>query len=134
MRKLLLLAAILLTAGRAEAGPLDWIKHHKRFLLMEGAAIGAASIHAYGLHHCRSTGSVERCQSSYGAAWASWGIISGMNIIVMPTLAESCWREDGGKFCYIPAYGGSAGQLGFGISQWRKEKHVETDLRILTRH
>lgn len=133
MRKVLLLAAILLTTGRAEAGPLEWIKTHKRFLLMEGAAIGAASIHAAGLHHCRRTG-VENCQAKYGAAWASFGVITGMNVIVMPVLAESCWKNGEGKFCYIPAYGGSAAQFGFGVSQWRKEKHVETDLRILTRH
>jgi hypothetical protein len=127
-----LLVLFLFFTFSAEAGPLDWMKHHKRFLLMESAAVGAASIHAYGLHHCRQTG-VENCQAKYGSAWASFGIIAGMNVIVMPALAEGCWKNQGGKFCNILAYGGSAGQLGFGISQARKEKHVETDLRVLTR-
>jgi hypothetical protein len=57
-----------------------------------------------------------------------------MNVIVMPALAESCWRGGQGKFCYVLGYGGSVSQLGFGISQWHKgyEPHrVETDAPML---
>lgn len=127
MKRLLIL--FLLFALPVSAGPLNWAKHHKRFLFMEGIAVGAASIHAYGLHHCRQTG-VENCQAKYGSAWTSFGIITGMNVIVMPSLAEGCWKNEGGKFCNVLAYGGIAGQVGFGIAQWRKEKHAETDLRF----
>jgi hypothetical protein len=102
---------------------------------MEGFAIGAAAVHAHGLHECRETG-VENCQAQYGAAWASFGIVTGINVIVMPSLAESCWKGDGGKFCYVLGYGGSAGQLGFGIAQWRKgEEDARSDsFRSLLQH
>jgi hypothetical protein len=123
---------ILFFALPAEAGPLNWAKHHKRFLLMEGAAIGAASIHAYGLHHCRQRG-VEKCSERYGSAWQFYAWTTGITVVAMPAVAEGCWRDGHGKFCNVLAYGGSAAQLGFGISQWRKEKHAETDLRVLAR-
>lgn len=113
--------AFLLLAGTVDAGPKHWIATHKRFLLMEGAAIGAASIHAYGLHHCRQSG-IENCQAKYGAAWASFGIVTGLNLVVMPSVAESCWKNEGGKFCNAFAYGSSAAQFGFGINQLKKEK------------
>lgn len=112
-----LLFAILLTAGRAEAGPKHWIQHHKRFLLMEGAAIGAASIHAYGLHHCRRANGVEPCDSHYGEAWAAFGVVTGMTVVAMPIVAESCWRGGEGHFCDIFAYSGSAAQAGWGIHE-----------------
>jgi hypothetical protein len=103
----------------AQAGPLDWAKHHKRFLLMEGAAIGAASIHAYGLHHCRRTNGVEPCDAHYGSAWANFGMVTGLNVIVMPAVAEGCWKDDGGKWCNLLAYSGSTGQAIWGIHEWK---------------
>jgi hypothetical protein len=124
MKRLLLI--FLLLAQPVSAGPLEWAKHHKRFLLMEGAAIAGASIHAYGLHHCRRTNGVEPCDEHYGAAWASYGILTGMNVIVMPSVAESCWKDDGGKWCNLLAFGGSATQAGWGIHEWRiKERNPD---------
>lgn len=130
MRRLLIL--FLLFALPAEAGPKHWIAHHKRFLLMEGAAIGSAIVLAKGVDHCRSTG-VEKCAGQYGASWAIVGFSIGANF-AMTAAAEGCWKNEGGKFCNALAYGGSAGQLGFGISQFRKEPHAEMDLRSFIRH
>lgn len=126
-----LLIFFLLFAPLAEAGPKYWIAHHKRFLLMEGGAVGSAIVLAKGVDRCRSTG-VEKCVGQYGAAWGIVGFTIGANF-AMTAAAEGCWKNDGGKFCNVLAYGGSAGQLGFGIAQWRKENHAETNLFALTR-
>lgn len=123
MRKLLLF--LLLCAPAAQAGPIDWVKHHKRFLLMEGAAITGASIHAAGLHHCRRTNGVEPCDAHYGEAWASFGIVTGLNVIVMPSVAEACWKDGGGKFCYALAYSGSSAQAAWGVHEWSIYKRRE---------
>lgn len=135
MRRLaIIIAAVLLLAPCAPTNPLTrawhFVGHHKRFFIMEGVAIGAATVDAYGLSRCRQTG-VENCRAKYGAAWASYGFITGINVVAMPALAESCWKGDGSnKFCYVLGYGGSMGQLGFGIAQWHKgyePRHVEAD-------
>jgi hypothetical protein len=102
----------------ATAGPLDWAKHHKRFLLMEGAAITAASIHAAGLHHCRHYAGVEACDAHYGAAWGAYGFATGLTVVAMPAVAEGCWKSGQGKFCNLFAYGGSAVQAGWGLHEF----------------
>lgn len=137
MRRLiliLLVAVSLLSPTPTPANPFartwHFVGHHKRFFIMEGFAIGAATVDAYGLSRCRQTG-VENCRAKYGAAWASYGFVTSINVVAMPALAESCWKGDSGnKFCYVLGYGGSAGQLGFGIAQWHKgyePRHVEAD-------
>lgn len=126
-----LLIIFLLFALPAEASPKHWIAHHKRFLLMESAAVGSAIVLVKGVNHCRASG-VEKCVGQYGAAWGIVGFTIGANF-AMTAAAEGCWKNDGGKFCNVLAYGGSAGQLGFGIAQWRKENHAETNLFALTR-
>jgi hypothetical protein len=112
-------ALLAFVAGSAQAGPLNWAKHHKRFLAMEGAAIAGASIHAAGLHHCRRVNGVEPCDAHYGAAWASFGFTTGITTIVFPAVAEGCWSNSGGKFCNIFAYTPSTIQAGWGIHEWR---------------
>ena len=125
MKRLLIL--FLLFALPVKAGPLDWVKHHKRFLLMESAAIGAAGLHAYGLHKCRHNNGVEPCDEHYGAAWAFFGVVTGVNMVVLPAVAEGCWKDGHGKFCNIFAYGGSAAQAGYGIYQARIRREHEHD-------
>jgi hypothetical protein len=100
-----------------EAGPRHWISTHKRFLLMESAATGSAIIAAKGLAHCRSTG-VEKCTGHYGAAWGIYGAGAGLNF-AMTAAAEGCWKSEGGKFCNLLAYGGSAWQTAYGVHEWR---------------
>lgn len=117
MKKILLCLALLVGWQSAQAGPIDWIKNHKRFLLMEGAAVAGASIDAWGLHHCRVPG-VERCTAHYGEAWASFGVATGMTTVVLPAIAEGCWNDEGGKFCYIFAYGGSTVQAAWGLHEY----------------
>jgi hypothetical protein len=117
IRKLFTIAALLIFTSTVNAGPIEWAKHHKRFLLMEGAAVGSAIIGAQGLKACRSTG-VEKCTAHYGAAWATFGVGTGLNF-AMTGVAEGCWKNEGGKFCNIFAYGGSAVQAGWGIHEWR---------------
>jgi len=125
----LLLASL---AGPAQAGPRDWLSHHKRFLLMESAALGASAIHASGLHHCRKLNGVEPCDSHYGAAWASFGITAGLTTIVLPATAEGCWKDEGGKWCNLLAYSGSAAQAGFGLGQWRK-RNAKSEEKVIAK-
>ena len=117
MTKLFLLSLALLLTLPAEAGPIHWMKRHPvaTSFLAGGAA---AAIHAVGLRHCRQ-GSVENCQAKYGSAWASFGLVTGTNFAVIAA-TSGCWKDQDRKFCSIFAYGGSAAQAGFGVSQWRK--------------
>jgi hypothetical protein len=132
VKRFAILAAALLFSASIRAGPIDWAKHHKRFLLMEGAAIAAASIHAAGLHHCRNVNGVEPCDEHYGAAWAGFGVSTGFTTIVFPAIAEGCWRNSGGKFCNVFAYTPSAVQAGWGIHE--ATIHVtKTDTTSFTR-
>lgn len=119
LRPLTVLMLLLIPLSSAEAGPKNWISHHKRFLIMEGAAIAGAAIHYAGLHHCRHTNGVEPCDLHYGEAYANFWIVTSLTTIVMPSVAESCWKNDGGKFCNVLAYGGSAGQAAWGVREWR---------------
>jgi hypothetical protein len=112
-----MLSLILLSS--VEAGPKDWIKHHKRFLIMEGAAITGAAIHYSGLRHCRRLNGVEPCDLHYGAAWANFWVVTSLTTVVMPSVAESCWKNEGGKFCYALAYGGPIAQSSWGAHEWR---------------
>lgn len=126
MRKLLLIvAAILLTAGRVEAGPLDLLKHPIRTMQRHPVATAfafagvAATVDFFGLRHCRE-GSVENCRSQYGSAYGSFGAATGANFAVIAA-TSGCWRDQNKAFCSIFSYGGSAVQLGFGINQFRKK-------------
>ena len=101
-----------------EAGPLHWAKHHKRFLIMESVAVTASVVHLEGMRHCR-TGNVEHCDEHYGAANAFFWVNAGMSTVAMPALAESCWKNDGGKLCYALGYGWPAYQFATGIRDFR---------------
>lgn len=131
MRKIIAVVILcLFVTGSAKADPFSslwhWAGHHKRFLLMEGAAVGAASVHAYGLHHCRRLNGVEPCDAHYGEAWMSFAFATGLTTVVMPALAEGCWHaNDDSKACYPLAYGGSAVQLGWGVHEARISEHAE---------
>jgi len=94
---------------------------------MESAALGAAGLHAYGLHKCRHNNGVEVCSEGYGSAWAFFGVATGVNVIVLPAVAEGCWKDGHGKFCNIFAYGGSATQAGYGIYQGRIHEKDNSD-------
>lgn len=132
-RLLIVCVTILALATPSSANPLSktwhWAGTHKRFLIMEGVAVGAAGLHAYGMHKCRSINGVEPCQSHYGAAWATYGFVTGITVIAMPAVAEGCWKNEGGKFCYALAYGGSAYQAGWGIYQSRIRQPHEVEFR-----
>jgi len=121
MKKVALLVLLLLGWQPVQANPFSKIKDfgvtHKRFELMEGAAVAGALIHRYGLHHCR-LGGVERCDEHYGAAWAMFGFTTGLTTIVLPAIAEGCWKDSqDAKFCYVFAYSGSSFQTGWGIHE-----------------
>lgn len=119
MKRLVIL--FLLFTIPAQAGPLHWLKqqfveHPTRTAFVVGGA--AATIHGLALAHCRE-GSVENCQAKYGAAWKSFGFATGANLAVI-TSTHGCWKDQPAKFCSLFAYGGSAAQAGFAVSQWRK--------------
>ncbi len=123
MIRILFLCLLFGFSSPANAGPRHWLAHHKRFLAMEGVAITGASIHAAGLHHCRRLNGVEPCDEHYGEAWAMFGIVTGVNTIVMPAIAEGCWKDQktqnrSGKFCNIFAYGGSGTQAAWGVHEF----------------
>lgn len=123
MKKLLLALFIAMLPIQAQANPLDWVRTHKRFLIMEGAAVTAASIHAAGLHHCLR-GDVERCpEEGYGPNWALYGVLTGWSVVVGPALAEKCWNDSSDwKGCYFFAYSGAAAQTSLGIYDFRNYK------------
>jgi hypothetical protein len=112
---------VLLLAQAASAGPhpIRWAKRHP-FIVKEGAAIMGASIHAYGLAHCRR-GDVERCDAGYGAAWGTFGMTTGLSTLVFVPLSEKCDHEDQGRaFCGVIALGLPAGQALWGIHEYRQ--------------
>lgn len=122
-RKLLALFLCCFLVPAANANPFakvyHYVGHHKRFFAMEGAAIGGAALHAYGLNHCRRPpGDVERCDEGYGSAWAGFGSTTGFTVVVLPSVAEACWKHDGGKPCYALAFGGTAFQAAWGIHEY----------------
>lgn len=137
MRILALLATLFL-ASAAQAGPIEWAKHHKRFLLTEGAAIGASAFTSAGVHHCREVNGVEPCLAHYGAAWATQGFDSGMIVIVFPAVAEGCWRDstpNNSPWCGILSWIPSAAEFGFGVKEWRThEKEVDLSSVVLVHH
>jgi hypothetical protein len=130
MRRAIFLSLFVLYASLpAQAGPLTWAKRQFREHPQRTAFVVAgvaAGVHAAGLAHCRQ-GSVENCQAKYGAAWQSYAFATGANLAVV-SATSGCWKEQSEKFCSIFAYGGSAAQAGFGISQWRKYAKPEMDL------
>lgn len=131
-RRIVILAlAVLALPVAAPANPLGglwhWAGRHKRFLLMEGTAITAAAIHYKGLNHCRKVAGQEACDEHYGEAYGFYWFVTGVNLIAMPAAAEGCWKNDGGKFCYILAYSGPAYQAWHGIYEWRINKPREIE-------
>lgn len=129
-----LAALLLIFTIPVEAGPKHWIAHHKRILLVEGAAFGAAAIHYKGLDRCRRMNGPEPCDEHYGAAWAVFGFVTVVNVVAMPAVAEGCWKDGHGKFCNIFAYGGSAAQAGWGLHEATiRRKHEEVNFAFAVR-
>src|SRR5438876_9752509 len=132
---LLSLAVSLSIVPSLNAGPIDWTKHHKRFLLMEGAAVTGAIIHYKGLRHCQRFNGVEPCDEHYGSAWAMYGVTTAFTAIALPATAEGCWKDnDSARFCYLFAYGGSAFQTSWGIHEWTIGRGRERDHDFRPRH
>lgn len=137
MRHTATILALLLAAGMAQAGPIDWL--HSARLAMDAhpktvkfaAAFVAAGIHAAGLRHCRQ-GSVENCDGKYGAAWGIFATVTVANLIMVPVS-----EKIEGKTGWAISLGSSGAQLGHGIYEWRKkanETHVDMSRVILVRH
>lgn len=118
MRRLLLLCVVSgLWLSSASAGPIEWVKHHKRFLFMEGAAVAGAVIHHEGLSRCRRFG-VERCDAHYGSAWGAYWFTTGLTTVAFPATAEGCWKSQQGKWCGLISYVPSSIQAGWGVHEW----------------
>lgn len=127
MKKLVLVCLILgLWCVRpVQAGPWEWAKNHKRFLLMEGAAVAGAVVQREGIKHCR-LGDVEQCPEGYGETWGWYWAITTWSVVVSPAIAEACWKStDDAKGCYFFAYNGSVYQTSAGIYDWRNFKPKE---------
>jgi hypothetical protein len=113
-----LLIALLLFAAPTQAGPRHWVKTHKRFLFAAGAEAAAFTIQWKGQTYCQR-GEHEACTLGYGGYrsrgfnWFSLGM-SG----AMLGAAEGCWKNEGGKFCNVLAYGVPATQTAFGIHDY----------------
>jgi hypothetical protein len=118
MKVFVLFVGLLFGCQAVRAGPVDWVKRHKRFLAMEGVGLVGVGVHAWGLHRCRKI-SVEFCDEHYGAAWAGFGVSAGMSLIAFPAMAEGCWSDDRkGKFCQVLAYAPAGVQLGWGAHEY----------------
>lgn len=116
--KIALLTALLLFAIPAQAGPITWVKHHKRFLSAAGAVAGASIIQWKGSSYCQR-GEHERCDLGYGSYHSNGFKIFTISMDgAMLGAAEGCWKDEGGKFCYALAYGTPAVQAGFGIHDY----------------
>lgn len=116
MKKLIIL--FLIATISTQAGPISWAKHHKRFLLMESAAVAASTVHLYGLRHCRR-GNIEHCDEGYGSANANFWVVTGFSVVTFPSIAEGCWKENfDAKFCYIFAYGFTGYNAAVGVRDW----------------
>lgn len=116
-----LIFALLVIMQPVCAGPhpIRWAKRHP-FIVKEAAAVLGASVHAYGLQHCRA-GDVERCNAHYGAAWMQFGFTTGLSTLVFVPLSEKCNHEDQGRaFCGVVGYGASAAQAAWGVHQYRR--------------
>lgn len=113
------LVLLLFSCQGVQAGPIEWIKrqsreHPTRTAFVVG--VGAAVVHGLALRHCRQNFGPEPCDEHYGAAWAAFGFVTGANM-AMIGVSDSCRKNDGGKFCNVLAYGGSAAQTGWGIHE-----------------
>lgn len=129
--KWFVLFLFLLAAPPAFSNPLKRVAHavttHKRFWIMEGAAIAGATVHAVGLRHCRR-GDVEQCDEKYGQAWAWYGFISGYSLIAQPAIAEGCWKENpDAKFCRLFAHSATAYQFSQGVLDFRAYRPKSAD-------
>ena len=122
VRGISLLVALIL-ATPTNAGPINWAKHHKRFLFIEGAALTGAAIHYKGLNHCRKVNGPEPCDEKYGSAYPMFWTWTGLSAIAFPAIAEGCWKDNpDAKFCNLFAYGSSVTQASWGIHEWSISK------------
>jgi len=128
VKRLFLIALVLILAPSADAGPLHWLRQHPKTSKLIAAGF-AAGVAAGGLHSCRTRG-VEFCDGKYGSAWGIFGAVTAANLIMIPVS-----EKIGGWQGNVISYGGSAAQLSHGLYEWRKGYHAdETDLRVLARH
>lgn len=122
MRKTILFVVSLLFAFPVQAGPINWVKHHKRFLLAAGAVAGASIVQWKGTSYCQR-GDVEQCIEGYGSRRAFNGFSIGLSSAMLGA-AEGCWKNDGGKICYGLAYGFPVIQTAFGIRDFLSYKPI----------
>jgi len=113
MRRILYSLVLFLAAPTiCFGGPISWLKAHPKTTKLLAAGI-SAGVYAEGLHECRLHG-VENCDAHYGAAWATYGVTVGLDLLAIP-ISEKI----GGKAGAAISFGGSAAMLGWGIYQWR---------------
>jgi hypothetical protein len=131
-----LLVLLLVIAQPSTAGPKEWVKHHKRFLLAAGTITAASIIQYKGTSYCQR-GDVERCNEGYGSRrtfdWISVGTSAAML-----GAAEGCWKDQPSwKFCYGLAYGMPTYQTYAGLhdfASYRPETdHVHQAIHLLSR-
>jgi hypothetical protein len=113
LRHMAAILTLFLLALPAEAGPLNWLRHHPKTSKLIVAGV-AAGVHFRGLQRCRQTG-VEKCDGQYGAAYGIWGAVTAANFVMIPVSEKL-----GGWQGNVISYGGSAAQLGHGIIEWQK--------------
>ena len=129
MRKLMILGlAALIAAGPVGAGPINWAKHHKRFLLAAGSLAGASVVQYKGTSYCQR-GDVERCIEGYGSRRTFNYFSMGMGVAML-SASEDCWKHDGGKVCYGLAYWVPATQVGLGVKDFTSYTPEGKNLRV----
>jgi len=115
-----LIFALLTLAGTIDAGPINWVKHHKRFLFTECAAVGASYAFIRADQNCRR-GDIERCFGGYGGDKGGLALTTGMSVLVFPAIAEGYWKSnENGKGGYVLGYVFSSYQAFYSIYEFRR--------------
>jgi hypothetical protein len=108
------LALLLLFASTINAGPIRFIKHHKRLTERLVAATVGTIVEEKGVTAC-SRGNVEKCAEGYGSRRGFAGFATGLSF-AMVGVSYACDKDQPNWwFCDVLGNGIPATQIAFGI-------------------
>jgi len=99
MKRLSALVLVLFLCTPAQAGPISWLKRHKRLAFEAGALVGASILEAKASTYCRR-GDQERCFGGYGGPNAPLAVNTSVGTGLF-FAAQKCHAEQGNWWmCY----------------------------------
>jgi len=116
MKKTLALVTLLLLPASLQAGPIHWLKEHKR-VTVALAVLGATSLAQWrASEYCRAPGfDVERCEVGYGSSKTFNAITIGIGVGMFGA-GEACRKDQPGWwFCPAMQYAVPAAQTTFAL-------------------